>query len=125
MRPEIYRYARAQFRGWIYIIIVTLLGTAMTVLQPWPMKVFVDNVLARRSLAGFAPETLLAFVVIAFAAIFAINSLADVLLTRAWARLGGKLVWSVAADMFAQLQRRSIAFHARHPIGDSLSRVAG
>src|SRR3989442_412054 len=103
MRPEIYRYARAQIRGWIFIIIVPLRGRRRTVLRPWRMKVLVNNFLARRSLAGFAHETLLAFAVIAFAAIFAINSLSDVLLTRAWARFGGKLVWSVAADMFAQL----------------------
>ena len=42
---QLLRYALPYWRGWILIVFVTLLSTAFGLLQPWPMKVLVDNVL--------------------------------------------------------------------------------
>jgi ATP-binding cassette subfamily B protein/subfamily B ATP-binding cassette protein MsbA len=130
-------YARPHWRGWALIVFVTLLSTAFSLAQPWPMKVLVDNVLGDNPVAGGvrtildtvpgagSTRGLLAWVVVAGLAIFAINSLVDVVLTFAWIRVGQRMVYDLAADLFARLQRRSLLFHARNAVGDSMARVTG
>jgi ATP-binding cassette subfamily B protein/subfamily B ATP-binding cassette protein MsbA len=129
------RYALPYYRQWWLIILMTLLGSAMTLLAPWPMKLLVDNVLQGHLLSGAAGDlltpvagsrtALLAFVVLAGLFVFVVNSVSDVLLTRAWVRVGQGMVWDLAADLYARLQRRSLAFHSRNHVGDSIARITG
>ncbi len=44
-------YAAPYRRGWAAIVAVTLLSTAISLLQPWPLKVLVDHVLGGRPAA--------------------------------------------------------------------------
>jgi ATP-binding cassette subfamily B protein/subfamily B ATP-binding cassette protein MsbA len=128
------RYAFTDWRGWCLILAVTLLSSLFGLLGPWPMKVLVDHVLGgvplpeplSRLIPGAgAPRVLLVWVVLAGVAVFGINSLLEVFLTRAWIRVGQRLVYDVAADLFARAQRRSLIFHSRHPVGDLMSRITG
>ena len=119
------RYALPYWRGWILIVVVTLLSTAFGLLQPWPMKVLVDNVLGNQPVDGTlasitarlpgagTPQGLLAWVVLATLVVFAVNSMVDVVLTFAWIRVGQRMVYDLAGDLFARIQRRSLLFHAR------------
>jgi ATP-binding cassette, subfamily B, bacterial len=124
-------YAWPYRRGWAAIVVATLLTTAVGLLGPWPMKLLVDNVLgdkplpaALASLPGAgSPETLLLWVVAAGLAVFAAAAALDVVLTYLWIRVGQSLVYDLARDLFARLQRRSLLFHRRTAVGDSLSRV--
>ena len=130
-------YALPYWRGWMLIVVVTLLSTAFGLLQPWPMKVLVDNVLGDQPVGGTiasvterlpgaeTPHGLLAWMVVAGLAIFAVNSLIEVVLTFAWIRVGQRMVYDLAGDLFARIQRRSLLFHARSSVGDSMSRVTG
>jgi ATP-binding cassette subfamily B protein/subfamily B ATP-binding cassette protein MsbA len=131
------RYALTDGRGWALIGVATLLSSALGLLEPWPLKVFVDHVLRHAPLAeplarlvrilpgaGTGPG-LLAWVVLAGLGVFALSSAVDVLLTRAWLRVGQGMVYRLAGDLFARLQRRSLLFHSRNSIGDSLSRITG
>jgi ATP-binding cassette subfamily B protein len=131
------RYALADAKGWTALVAVTLLSSAFGLLQPWPMQVMVDHVLGGLPLAGAlawaadcvsggnTPQGILVGVVLSGLGIFAVNSLLDVFLTRAWIRVGQRLVYAVAADLFARVQRRSLIFHCRHPVGDLMSRITG
>ncbi|HZU38165.1 MAG TPA: ABC transporter ATP-binding protein, partial [Gemmataceae bacterium] len=131
------RYAAAGWKGWALIVGGTLLSSGLGLLQPWPMKILVDNVfrhapmpeaLARwvDLLPGSATATgLLAWVVAAGVAVFLVNGLTDVVLTRTWIRIGERMVYNLAGDLFARIQRRSLLFHSRNPVGDSLSRITG
>ena len=131
------RYAVPYWAGWTGIGFVTLLSTVFSLLQPWPMKVLVDHVLGDQPMtravaaaAGWLPGSgstlgLLAWVVAATLGIFAVNSLVDVILTLEWTRVGRRMVYDLAGDVFAAVQRRSIQFHTRNPIGDLLSRITG
>jgi ATP-binding cassette, subfamily B, bacterial len=131
------RYAVIDRNGWALIVAVTLLSSAFGLLQPWPMKVVLDNVLAGEPLpeplaaaAGFLPwgtttQGLLAWMVLAGLAAFAVNSAVDVVLTRAWLRVGQRMVYRLAGDLFAHVQRRSLLFHSRNSVGDSMSRITG
>ena len=126
-------YVLRHRRGWVGIFALTLTATALTLLEPWPLKVLVDNVLGHRALGGplasvlgtASSQELLIWVVVAGLFIFAAASAADVLLTLLWIRVGQWMVWELAADLFARLQRRSLVFHSRRPVGDSLTRVTG
>jgi ATP-binding cassette subfamily B protein len=131
------RYALLDKRGWAFLIVVTLASSACGLLTPWPMMILVDQVLEQgpkpELLAwavhifpgGQSARGLLLWVVAAGLAIFAVNSLLDVLITRAWIRLGQKMVYRVAADLFAQVQRRSLLFHSRSSVGDLMCRITG
>jgi ATP-binding cassette subfamily B protein len=127
------RYAAPGWRGWVGIIVLTALSSTCGLLQPWPMKVLMDQVLGSAPpgpVLGLLPGAgsargLLVWVVLAGLVLFAIHGLADILLTRAWVRAGQQTVYDLAGDLFAHLQRRSLLFHSRNPVGDSLSRITG
>src|SRR5690349_10268543 len=99
-------------------------------MQPWPVKLLVDYVLGDAPRGGLFAQVidrlpgaesrrgLLVWVVAAGVGVFAINSAAEVLLTRAWIRVGQQLVSDLAADLFARVQRRSVVFHTRNSVGD-------
>jgi ATP-binding cassette subfamily B protein/subfamily B ATP-binding cassette protein MsbA len=129
------RYAAACWRGWLLILAVTFLSSAFGLLGPWPMKVLVDHVLGSEPLSGLLASAasllpgadgtrgLLAWVVAASLVIFAINCAADVCLTIAWLRVGQGMVYRLAGDLFAHVQRRSLLFHSRNSVGDLMSRI--
>jgi ATP-binding cassette subfamily B protein/subfamily B ATP-binding cassette protein MsbA len=131
------RYAAGDRKGWALIVAMTLSGGALGLLQPWPMKVILDHVLGQQPPAGVlawglgllpgagTTHGLLAWMVAAGLAVFGLTSAADVVLTRAWVRVGQRMVYRLAGDLFARVQRRSLLFHSRNPVGDSLSRITG
>jgi ATP-binding cassette subfamily B protein/subfamily B ATP-binding cassette protein MsbA len=131
------RYAATDWRGWVLIAGVTLLCSAGAMVQPWPMEILIDHVLGPEPVgeplasglrllpgAGTA-RGLLVWVVLAGLAVFVLNSALDVVLTQAWIRVGQRMVYRLAGDLFAHIQRRSLLFHSRNSVGDSLSRITG
>src|SRR3954471_24216281 len=89
-------YALAHWRGWVVIIAVTLSSSALAVLQPWPMKILIDQVLGTQPMPDWlaiasdwlrwadSPRGMLGWIVVSLLAIFAINSVFEVVLTIAW-----------------------------------------
>jgi ATP-binding cassette subfamily B protein/subfamily B ATP-binding cassette protein MsbA len=55
---------------------------------------------------------------------FALVTALDVLLTMLWIRVGQRMVYDLARDLFGRIQRRSLVEHSREPIGESITRVA-
>jgi ATP-binding cassette subfamily B protein/subfamily B ATP-binding cassette protein MsbA len=130
-------YALASRKGWGLIVVATLFGSAVALLQPWPMQVVMDHVLGGQPLPAWlarcaelvpgaaGPRGLLAWSVLAGLLIFAAHAAADVVLTRAWIQVGQRMVYRLAGDLFGHIQRRSLLFHSRNPVGDSMSRITG
>ncbi|MGA7732007.1 MAG: ABC transporter transmembrane domain-containing protein, partial [Chloroflexia bacterium] len=128
-------YVSKYWRGWLLILALTLLSTGLTLLQPWPLKVLVDNVLSAQPLSGVAGqiaaplpgmdnrEGLLIWVVAGGVILFLCTSGIDMLLTYHWVRVGQGMVYGLARDLFARIQRRSLVAHSRSAVGDSLSRI--
>ena len=97
---RLFAYARPYARRWAGMILVTLLSTATALLQPWPLKVLLDHVLGAAPMSeglaaaiSFLPgaETrtgLLGWVVFAGLLVFAVDSLADAILTLEWTKVG-------------------------------------
>ena len=131
------KYAgKHQFR-FALIFILTIAASALAALQPWPMKILADHVLGKgplspaldsffRSLA-LKPTTsvLLILTVVGGFSLFLLSSVLDVVLTQMWTMAGRRMVYDLAEDLFARLQRRSLIFHSRNAVGDTLGRVTG
>jgi len=128
-------YARRQRRRFAAIAFLTLAGALVVALQPWPLKLLMDNVLDRQPLPSWlqhafaavgipaTPGSLLAGIVAGGLLIFVINSLLDAGLTWLWTVAGRGAVYDLAEDLFARLQRRSLVFHTRNSVGDTMSRI--
>ncbi len=128
-------YIRPQWRGLLAILALTLTLSVAAALQPLPLKLLADTALTGspapewlRSLFRFfsIPATSYALVLAAALAsvlVFLINSALDAALTLAWSKAGTAMVYDLANDLFARLQRLSVLFHYRQPVGDSISRL--
>jgi len=132
---RLFGYTLRYWRGWVLILLCSLLCAAFGLLQAWPLKILFDHVLGQAPMAPTlahvlaplpfttTPHGLLAWVVLAGLAVFAFNSAVDVALTTAWIRIGQRMVYDLAGDLFAHIQRRSLLFHGVSSVGDSISRI--
>jgi ATP-binding cassette subfamily B protein/subfamily B ATP-binding cassette protein MsbA len=126
---KLLRYAGRQRSRFGFIALLTVTAASLAALQPWPMKLLVDHVLGDKSvpnlLSRFTTDTqaLLVLIVVAGLALFVLNSLLDAALTWLWTVAGRRIVYDLAEDMFARLQRRSLLFHSRNSVGDTMSRI--
>ncbi len=129
------RFARRQRYYFALIFAFTVATSALTALQPWPIKILADQVLGNVAqpaalnsffyFFGLNPidTSLLLLVVLGGFALFLLNSAFEVMLTQLWVLAGRRMVYDLAADLFAALQRRSLLFHFRNAVGDTMSRV--
>ena len=119
----------ARQRGFLLLVFALILAASGTAaLQPWPMKWLVDFLEKRplpEFLAGMAKQsaTLILVTVGAGLILFALNAVLEVLSTVAWTVSGRRIVYSLSEDLFTRLQRQSLLYHSRHPVGEVMSRV--
>ena len=124
-------YARSQQLTLLLIFVLTLGSSALVALQPWPMKLLVDHVLGTKPMPEFLksigiPEArtqLLVVIVLAGLALFTVNTTLHAVLAWKWTRAGRRMVYDLSEDLFARLQRRSLLYHQRTSVGDSMGRV--
>src|SRR6185436_15867750 len=125
------QYARNQRGALILIFALTLATSALVAAQPWPMKLLVDHLLGSQPLpavlqsigfpqGGFA---LLAVIVGLGLALFGLNAALDAVLAWTWTRAGRRMVYDLGGDLFARLQRRSLLYHQRSSVGDTMGRI--
>src|SRR5687767_2608745 len=101
------------------------------------MKILIDHVLGQQRMpeplaravallpGGGTAAGLLTWVALSGLIVFFVNIAFEAVLTMAWIRVGQQMVYDLAADLFARLQRRSLLFHSRNAVGDAISRVTG
>jgi ATP-binding cassette, subfamily B, bacterial len=129
--------ARPQWRGYVLMWVLTLASSGIVLLQPWPVQVLVDHVLAGEAApawlsatlvvlpGGESPVALAAWIALASLGLFVLSSVVDVALTFSWLYVAQRGVYTLASNVFARLQRRSPSFHALTPVGESIRRVTG
>jgi ATP-binding cassette subfamily B protein/subfamily B ATP-binding cassette protein MsbA len=117
------------------VLAVMLLKIGLDVLKPWPLKFLVDHVLYGRDLpesvggvlgrlgGPWTPEDLLAWCVGATVVLFLLGWAAGLGASLANLAFGQRLSYDLAVDLFARLQRLSLRFHLRRPVGDTVRRV--
>jgi ATP-binding cassette subfamily B protein len=127
------RYLLPHWRGLLGVVSTMLLASAIALLEPWPLKILVDNVLGHKSRPawlGVLPgaehqKGLLLWVVIATVSIFVIATLVSMFNSLASTYLSQRMTYRLGADVFMHLQRLSPLYHYRHPAGDTIARVTG
>jgi len=134
-------YARPQWIGLCGILSMMLLQTGAAALQPWPLKMILDHVFTGlpfpdvvvrlSAAAGFdglqarSPTVLLAYFAGVSVVLFIVRQGLKVAQNYVTSGVGMEMVANLRADVFDHLQRLSLRYHARHPLGDLLQRVAG
>jgi ATP-binding cassette subfamily B protein len=122
-------YARKR-RSALAVVLLALLGKiGLDLLKPWPMKILVDYGLQGQPLpselagAVASREDLLTWCVAATVVLFLLSWALGLAAAVANLQFGQGMVYDLAADLFGHLQRLSLRFHSRRPVGDTVRRV--
>ena len=129
------RYA---FRRWLPLsggLLAMLLKIGLDLLRPWPMLFLVDYVLGAKVMppalarfvaalpGGGATGALVGWAVGATVLIFLLGWAVGLASVYAGISLGQRMVYDLAADLFARLQQLSLRFHTSKSVGDNIRRV--
>jgi ABC-type multidrug transport system fused ATPase/permease subunit len=129
-------YIRGSRAGLLGALGVMLLGMLFELARPWPLKVIVDYglsglerppwVQAVTALLPFADTTsgLVAWSVAALAIMVLAGATLAYLGTVLVVRICYSLVFRMARDLYAKLQRLSLAYHQRQSVGDLIQRMS-
>jgi ATP-binding cassette subfamily B protein/subfamily B ATP-binding cassette protein MsbA len=122
------RLALTGWRGWLAIAALTLLSSVVAMLNPWPLALLMDRVLAptqNRWVSHAGVHLTILLLASAGVVLFLLDAVAGYLLSRIWISTGQRLVYDLSGRLFAHVQRRSIIFHSRCDPGDLVSRITG
>ena len=133
LRRTLRRFAphvRSQRRLLVLGLLALLAEVAMRLLEPWPLAWVIDAVVvaAGADLSARAPDDLGTVLVVASVAVFgviALRALASFAMTLAFALAGNRVLTRVRGELYAHLNRLSMAFHDRSRTGDLVTRVTG
>ncbi len=132
---QLFRYAWRRWPGLVVIVALTVVSSAATALQPWPLKLLVDYALGDAATPGWLADPLmglgidptpLVLVMVAAAAglgLFFLRSAVSNGLTWFWSAVGERMVYDLSADLYRRLLHLSLTYHKRSFVGDLLSRL--
>jgi ABC-type multidrug transport system fused ATPase/permease subunit len=108
-----------------------LLSVAAAVVSPWPLKVIIDNVIARRPLpsalhalgAGLSPEWLVLWLTAFFVAVTVVGAIANALEKNLSARVRERLTLSLRDRLLAHLQKLPPTFRTHNRSGELVLRL--
>src|SRR3569833_2060367 len=124
-------HRKALFAG----VIAVILGGVANLLEPWPLKIVVDNLLRSQPLrngwlnhfilsaAGTNKLAILKLASIAFIAIAIIDADCSYVLKYVTTSVGQWVVHDLRRAVYSQIQRLSLSYHDQSQTGDLLSRV--
>ncbi len=113
-----------------------LLSTALSLLQPWPIKLVIDSVIGDVAAPAFLWQTaqvvsstnakmgLLVILCAGQLLLAVITGLLAVASTYVLVAIGLRMVFKLRCALFEKIQRLSLRFHDNTSVGDSLYRVA-
>jgi ATP-binding cassette subfamily B protein/subfamily B ATP-binding cassette protein MsbA len=126
-------YAPRHARGLVLTALLLLLGVALEVLRPWPLKVIVDDVLKGRPLprgvawvaalpGASTADGQLAWLAAATVILFALAQIVSVVVMHVRSEVGGRMSSDLGADLLDRVQRIAPGRHGR-TTGDLVKRV--
>ncbi len=116
-------------RGLFLLAVAEVVGIGLLELaKPWPLKVVVDNVLGGKPvgwapLAGLDVRALLLAACAGLIAVYGALGLLGVASNWATISVGQRMVNDFRSELYAHLQRLSMAFHSRREAGDLMYRL--
>lgn len=124
-RPHIRRQRRVIGGG----AAALLAEVVLRLLEPWPLKVIIDTIAqpagTEPSIVPDDPRTLLLIAALGVVGVTALRAFASYLSTVAFALAGNRILTDVRAELYAHLQRLSLAFHSSARTGDLVNRITG
>ena len=131
---KIFPYIAHQWRWLVAILLLTIVSSAamLTALADEAAgRLCIGRCCAPDAIAGAlnalgvaaGPQAMVILAALASLLLFAVTSALSVGLSLSWNMGGQRMVYDVAGDLFARLQRLSMSFHNRRSVGDSLSRL--
>jgi ATP-binding cassette subfamily B protein/subfamily B ATP-binding cassette protein MsbA len=129
------RYLKPHWRMGLSTLATIGLVAVVEIARPWPLKIVVDNVLGEKPLPGYLegplgplpgsldPNGLLVWAAVATIIIFLASTFASIANSVIATKLGQRMTFDLAGDVFTHLRRLSLIFHSRRPVGDTISRV--
>ena len=133
-QARLLRYAGPHWRAILLLIGTMAIDIALDLAKPWPLALVIDNVVGHHAtpkvltsvLPGSAtPHGLLLWATIATVLLFVLGTASSTFYNYLSLRIGQSMVFDLATDLFAHLQRLSLTFHSRQPLGDTIQRVTG
>ena len=130
-------YARPQWRGLALLVLFMCIGVGIGLIGPWPTKILVDYVLGSHPMppaldSFFAalpgPNTKawqLGWIASATVLLFVLNTFVNMLESYVSIGVRQRMTYDLGGDLFRHLQRLSLIFHTRRPVGDTIARVTG
>jgi ATP-binding cassette, subfamily B, bacterial len=131
-QARLLRYARPHSGALLALLATMGIDIGLDVLRPWPLKLVIDNVLGHHPTprlvssifpGSTTPHGLLLWAVIGTVVIFLLGTASSTFYNYFSLRVGQRMVFDLAADLFSHLQRLSLIFHSRRPLGDTIQRV--
>jgi ATP-binding cassette subfamily B protein len=131
---RILSYAKPHWRALVLLSGTMVIDIALDLARPWPLKLVIDNVLGHHATpklvtsvlpASGSPHGLLAWAAGGTVAIFLLGTASSTFYNYFSLRIGQRMTFELASDLFAHLQRLSLIFHSRRPLGDTIQRVTG
>jgi ATP-binding cassette subfamily B protein len=137
-RPgSVFRYFKPYLKSQKGLLILGLLSAAIQsafiLAQPWPLKIIFDYVLIRRPLpktgllanlfGSASPETILGASIAAYIAVVVLDGVFSYRYTVLVATAGHRIVYSIRRKLFAHIQRLSLQFHDKKPIGELVTNI--
>lgn len=111
------KYVRPYVGRLVPVVLLSLVGTGLSLVQPFLSKVLVDRALIGRDLGA------LAWVVGGFLALTAASLAVNVISGLRYTRVSAEILFDMRLDVFRHLQRLSPRYFASTPIGQIASRI--
>ncbi|MFZ0142264.1 MAG: ABC transporter ATP-binding protein [Aeromicrobium sp.] len=127
---ELYRtfvpFLRTQWKGYVLAGALTLLGTAVALLMPWPLKYLFDEVLVPvRGQTAPDVQNVLVLIVVALAVVTIADSLVQLLRSYVLTVVGERVSTSIRNGLYTHLQKLSLNYHEKVPTGEFTTRLTG
>ncbi len=128
MSKKILRYLWPYRFPFLFALAQVFIMSGCELLKPWPLKVIIDSVLSGKPAPWgiekvFSAAHLLMLAAIALVTIYIILGAITLLNNYTTINIGQKMVNDMRRDLYAHLQRLSLAFHSRRQVGDLMYRV--
>ena len=127
-------YLRQQTLPILTSLLALFAGIGLRLLEPWPLKIVIDQVIGAQPGSGVLnipalnavdPVVLLTFSALALVIITGLRALADYVHTVGFATVGNRVTTQIRNQLYRHLQFLSLSFHTKARSGDLVVRVVG
>jgi ABC-type multidrug transport system fused ATPase/permease subunit len=137
-RPDVFfrllPYIRPYKLAVILAVLTTIIEGGLRLLEPWSMKILVDNGLRGEHMPGWVerafplltpthPYAIIVFAVVAGIVLWLAETMVSSVGDYLKSRVDARMTLNLKADLFNHLQRLSLSYHDQTQVGDSMYRI--